>query len=433
MKGIGFALCEQFTICRVTDRLTFSFFTDYIGIIFAALTVILWIAAGIYSIDYLKEDRHKKRFFVFFVLLGVSLLLMSFASNLFTFYLCYELVTLLSFPLVLHDGTKESVKAGIKYLIYSFTGAYLALLGFFLLNPCLETLSFAKTADFTGKLITVTGTKEELAVFLMILGFGVKAGMWPMHSWLPTAHPVAPSPASGILSGMIVKAGVLGIIRVLFFMGGAEVIRESTLRFVWIALVLITVLLGSLKAFREPVLKKRLAYSTVSQAAYILFGLSMLGPAAYEGAVLQMMAHAFAKCALFLIAGALIHATGRKNADDFPGIGKKYPLLMSCFILCSLSLIGIPPTGGFVAKWFLGVGALEAAEVGFATWFGPVVLLISALLTAGYLLPMGVKAFMPGRDEKDEFADCGSISLLMQLPILVLTVLSVALGVIAYF
>ncbi len=267
----------------------------------------------------------------------------------------------------------------------------------------------------------------------MLVGFGVKAGMWPMHAWLPTAHPVAPSPASAVLSGMIVKAGMLGIIRVLFYTVGGGFIKGTWVQYAWLTLILITVFMGSMQAFREPLLKKRLAYSTVSNVSYVLFGIAVLDTMAYDGAMYQFAAHAFAKCALFLIAGILIHLTEKKQVGDFVGIGKKYPVLMWCFLICSFSLTGIPPTGGFTAKWFLCLGALKAEGLGVLSWFGPVILLVSALLTAGYLLPMGMKAFLPGEDYEDNFAECKKVPMVMLIPVIILTVLSVCVGLIPMF
>lgn len=424
-------LSIRFGSIKIVDRLFLSFGLDSLGLLFAVITLILWIAAGVYSIAYMKHAKHKARYYAFYIILGFVLVLMGMASNIFTFYLCYELMTLVSAPLVMHDQTSDAVKAGIKYMLYSFVGAYFVLFGLFTLNQSMESLEFAKAPMLNTTVLAGSDVRVMVAVFLVIVGFGVKAGMWPMHAWLPTAHPVAPSPASAVLSGMIVKAGMLGIMRLVFYMVGGAFIKGTWIQYAWIALTLITVLMGSMQAYREPLLKKRFAYSTVSNASYILFGLAMLNETAYEGAMYQFVAHAFAKCACFMIAGALIHATGFKKVSDYIGIGKKYPVLMWSFLFCTLSLVGIPPTGGFTAKWFLCLGALEnSSYLGFVSWLGPVILLVSALLTAGYMLPMAMRGFMPGNDYEDKYPDCEKISPLMQVPIVVLTVLSVLVGII---
>lgn len=232
---------------------------------------------------------------------------------------------------------------------------------------------------------------------IMLIGFGVKAGMFPLHAWLPAAHPVAPAPASAILSAVIVKAGVLAVIRTVYYIFGASFLRGTWVQTVWLTLTLITVFMGSMLAYREPVFKKRLAYSTVSQLSYILFGLAVMDVSSINGSLLHVLAHGLIKATLFLCAGAIIYTTGKTRVNELRGIGKEMPLLMWCYTIVSLGLIGIPPTGGFISKWYLAVGSLSGALPIFR-WLGPAVLLISALLTAGYLLPLTIHGFLPGDD-----------------------------------
>ena len=228
------------------------------------------------------------------------------------------------------------------------------------------------------------------------MGFGVKAGLYPMHGWLPTAHPVAPAPASALLSGVITTAGVFCILRTLFYVAGAASIRGSWVQYTPLGLSVFTVFLGSMMAYREKVLKKRLAYSTVSQISYALVGLFMLQPTAIAGGLLQILFHAFTKICLFLCAGSIIFKTEKTRTDELRGIGKEMPVTLWAFALASLSLIGIPPASGFVSKWYLATGSLAAGS-GVFRWLSPVVLLISALLTAGYLLPVVIDGFFPGK------------------------------------
>ena len=263
--------------------------------------------------------------------------------------------------------------------------------------------------------------------FVMILGFGVKAGMFPMHAWLPAAHPVAPAPASAVLSAMIVKAGVLAIIRVVT-MFGRDFLRNTWMQTAWICLTLITVFMGSLLAYREPVLKKRLAYSTVSQLSYILFGLAVMNEEALAGSLLHVLAHGFVKAALFLCAGAIIYKTGKTRVEEMRGIGREMPLTMWCFTIASLGLIGIPPTGGFISKWYLAIGSLKSGLPVLAV-LGPIVLLVSALLTAGYLLPLTINGFFPGANFDYDKLQKKEPCKLMTVPILILTVLSVLVGI----
>lgn len=433
---------QGMTLFRLTKALPVYFKPDRLGFLFAAVVTVVWILAGFFCFSYMephkgKREEGEKRFYGFYFIVYGILNGLVFSGNLVTFYMFYEMMTLFSVPLVLHTGNREAVMAGLKYLFYSFCGAYMVLFGLYILYRYGNTLTF--TAGGVLNLEMVAGKEGLLlaAAFLMILGFGVKAGMFPLHAWLPTAHPAAPAPASAALSAVIVKAGVFGMIRVVYDMFGADFIRGTWVQTVWMSLALLTVFMGSMLAFRENVLKKRLAYSTVSQLSYILFGLALLQPTAMEGALLHVVYHAFIKCALFLAAGAIIHKTGKTKVDGLRGIGKQMPVTLWCYTVASLALIGIPPASGFISKWYLAQGALDSGIPVFS-WLGPVVLLVSALLTAGYLLPVTMRGFFPGsgyrypeegeKGKKLFFSLTKEASPLMLVPLLVLAVLAAALG-----
>lgn len=418
---------QEFTLFYLTEKLPIYFSLDNIGRIFVGIVTIVWVLAGFFSFEYMKHEQKEKRYYGFYLIVYGVLLALDSAGNLVTFYLFYEAMTLTSLPMVLHSETKEAIRAGLKYLFFSLCGAYMVLFGLYFLNKYGMTLTFtpggvldpAVIAGHEGLLLT--------AAFLMILGFGVKAGMFPLHAWLTAAHPVAPAPASAVLSGIIVKAGVLGIIRVVYFLFGAEFLSGTWVQETWMILALLTIFMGSMMAYREKVLKKRLAYSTVSQVSYILFGLSVMNAEGSLGAILHVVCHAFTKCGLFLVAGAIIYKTGKTKVDELRGIGKQMPVTIWCYTILSLTLIGIPPTGGFISKWYLGQGSL-ATKMPVLSWLGPVILLISALLTAGYLLSITIKGFLPGEDY-----DYGSLEkkeppLIMVIPILLLTALAVLVG-----
>lgn len=418
-----------------TDTLTISFSQDYIGRVFALVLSIVWLCVGAFSFEYMKHEKNNKRFFgTYIALLGV-LMGLCFADNLFTYYAFYEFMTLGSFAMVLHNQSHEAVMAGLKYMFYSFAGAYMVLFGLFFVhkNTHVTAMTFS-----LGGIVIESNLVLQIAILLMIVGFSVKAGMFPMHSWLPSGHSVAPAPASAVLSAVIVKVGVLGIIRVIYYIFGREPFLNSFISRIAMALSLVTVLMGSMMAYKEKLLKRRLAYSTVSQVSYILFGLFMVDGTALMGSVVHVAAHAFIKSALFLCAGAIIYLTGATRVDELKGIGKKMPVLMWCYTIVSLGLIGIPPFGGFASKWYLCMGALKSG-ISFYSWFGPVVLLISALLTAGYLLPISINAFLPGKDYEKEAANeenheykayrnFKKPSKLLVIPIVILTVMSVLIG-----
>jgi multicomponent Na+:H+ antiporter subunit D len=229
------------------------------------------------------------------------------------------------------------------------------------------------------------------------------------------------------MSGIIVKMGVLGMTRVVYYLVGAEFLRGTWVQTAWMSLSLVTVFMGSMLAYREKVMKKRLAYSTVSQASYILFGLSMLQPQAMTGALLHVVFHAVIKSCLFLSAGAIIYKTHKTKVEDLRGIGKEMPVAIWCYTFAAAALIGIPPASGFISKWYLATGALSSGVETFS-WLGPVVLLVSALLTAGYLLPITVNGFLPGADYDYAGLEKKEPNLTMLIPLLILAALAVLLG-----
>lgn len=368
---------------------------------FVTLATVVWVPVGIYSVVYMRHEGGEKRFFGLYLLVYGVLACLDFAGNLVTMYLFYELMTLVSFPLVMHGGTREAIMAALKYLFYSLCGAYMGLFGIYFLYRYCGSPAFTPGGVLSSGAADGQGGILLAAIFLMLVGFGAKAGMFPLHAWLPTAHPVAPSPASAVLSGVIVKSGVLAVIRVVYYIAGPELLRGTWVQYAWMTLALATVFMGSLLAYREPVLKKRLAYSTVSQVSYILFGLAVLSPGGFTGALLHVAFHGVVKSGLFLTAGVFLSRCGKTRVEELVGIGRRMPAVLWSFTLLSLALIGIPPACGFVSKWYLAQGALEAnigpwADVGIA------VLLLSALLTAGYLLPITMKGFFPGRQEPFE-------------------------------
>ena len=417
----------MYLLFNLTENLPILFKVDAMSIIFAAVTIIIFLGSGIFSLEYMKHEQKKKRFYVFYLLAFLVLMGLCFAGNLITFYLFFEMLTLASTPLVLHSGSREANMAGLKYLFYSLCGAYMALFGLYFVSKYGNTLTFSEGGVINQELAAGHTGLLLVAAFVMILGFSVKAGMFPMHAWLSAAHPVAPAPASAVLSAVIVKAGVLGIIRVIYYIFGAAFLKGTWVQTAFMVLTLITIFMGSMLAYREPVLKKRLAYSTVSQVSYILFGLSALDMNSVTGGVLHVIAHGFIKAALFLCAGAIIYMTGKTRVEELKGIGKEMPLLMWCYTIVSLGLIGIPPTGGFISKWYLAMGSPETGIPGFS-WIGPVVLLVSALLTAGYLLPITIQGFFPGADYDYKALKKKEPSALMTVPVLILTVLTVFMG-----
>lgn len=419
---------HELLVWQITDRLAIYYHIDEISTLFACLMTGVWFLAAVYSMEYMKHEQKPARFFMFYTMSLGALVSLCFSGNMMTLYLSYEYMTLLTVPLVIHTGEVDAVRAGMKYLGYSIFGAGLGLLGFFFLNTYCVTTDFVPGGTLDMAMVAGNETLMLIIFLLMTIGFGCKAGMFPLHAWLPTAHPVAPSPASAVLSGIITKGGVIAIIRVTFYLFGADFIRGTWAQTTVLVLAIITIFMGSMLAYKEKLLKKRLAYSTVSQVSYVLFGLMLLTPAGFLGALLQVVFHAIAKNTLFLSAGAVIYKTGRKYVDELKGIGKEMPITMWCFAIASLSLIGIPPTAGFVSKWHLAQGAL-LPEIGTIGLVGVAILMISALLTAGYLLPIVSDAFFPGKNYDYAGFKKKEVNALMSVPLIILAVLIVVFGV----
>lgn len=422
----------QLHLFAIGENMDIFFHADKMGRIFMTIVTIVFPLVGIYAFEYMGHYEQEQRFFGFYLMVYGVLLALSYAGNIVTFYLFYEMMSIFSMPLVFHFRTKEAVMAGLKYLFYSLSGAYFVLFGIYFLNQYTTTLNF--TAGGTLDMTKVAGNEGLLLVvaMCMIVGFGVKAGMIPLHAWLPNAHPIAPAPASAALSSIIVKMGVFGVMRVVYYLFGVDFLRGTWVQFTWITLTLITVFFGSMMAYREKVFKKRLAYSTVSQVSYILFGMALMHPTALTGSLLHILFHAMIKSALFMSAGAVIYKCGVERVDDMKGIGKKMPVIMWSFTLCSLALIGIPPASGFISKWYLATGAL-ATGLSVVSWLGPVVLLVSALLTAGYLLPIAIDGFFPGPDFDYENLEKKEPTKQMLVPIMILAALAILLGVFPNF
>jgi len=408
----------------VTPEIMLLLRNDGLSKLFCVLVSLVWLMVGVYSFHYLKGSENKVNFYGFYLIALGVLQGVGMAGNLVSFYLFYEWMTLMTVPLVFYTRTKESVRAARKYLFYSVAGASMALAGIFLLAGNAEGLRFGAGALNDS----INEPQVLVAAVLLILGFGTKAGMFPMHGWLPTAHPVAPAPASAVLSGVITKAGVLGIIRSVYYLIGVDFLAGTFVQTMFLTLALLTVFMGSMLAYKEKVLKKRHAYSTVSQVSYVLFGLALMSPAGLAAGLLHMVFHSVIKNALFLFAGTVIHETGEERVEELKGLGRQMPITFWCFTFASLALVGIPPTSGFVSKWYLATVALSA-PVGVFSYLGPAVLLVSALLTAGYLLTIMADGFFPGKNFVEQEPKARENYPSMLIPLAVFALAAVFLGI----
>jgi multicomponent Na+:H+ antiporter subunit D len=369
--------------------------------LFALVASTLWIVNSVYSIGYMRgnDEPRQTSFYVCFAVALWATMGIAFAKNLFTLFIFYEILTLSTYPLVTHKANAEAIRAGRIYLLI-LIGTSMVLL----LPAIAWTWILAGTLDFTpGGILDGKAGPAMLAVLLALFAFGIgKAALMPLHFWLPAAM-VAPTPVSALLHAVaVVKAGVFTILKVVVYIFGIKTLSSTGASGWLIYAACITLLLASMIALSRGNLKARLAYSTVSQLAYIVLGAALATSSSVIGAGKHIAMHAAGKITLFFCAGAIYVAAHRTEISQLDGIGRKMPITMAAFMIGSLSIIGLPPFGGTWSKWYPAVGSLEAGYQ-----FVVAVLMISSLLNVAYLMPIVARAFFKALDSKDGTAKVG--------------------------
>ncbi|PLX46901.1 MAG: cation:proton antiporter [Desulfobulbaceae bacterium] len=411
----------EYTLVEVLPGLAIQFRVDPMGMLFALVSSSLWIATSAYSIGYMRglNEHSQTRYFAFFAVALSATIGVAFSANLFTMYLFYEMLSLATYPLVTHHQDHEARISGRKYLSY-ILGTSIGLV----LPAMLILYSLTGTLDFASQGILPLGlSKSTVTVLLLMCVFGfAKAGIMPFHAWLPAAM-VAPTPVSALLHAVaVVKVGVFSIFRVITGIFGTNLLSSLNLGTVLCYIAAFTILTASLIALSQDGLKRRLAFSTIGQLSYIILGASLLSPKAMTGGLMHIAMHAFGKITLFMCAGAIFVATSKKYISEMVGIGKRMPVTMAAFLIGSLSVIGLPPTGGFISKWFLVLGTLEADQIVML-----VVLLSSSLLNAAYFLPVVYRAFFCTPEESMFEDKIQEAPLWCVVPLVITAILSVGL------
>jgi multicomponent Na+:H+ antiporter subunit D len=397
---------------------------DFLSLLFVSLSAVLWLLTTVYAIGYLEESPHRSRFFGFFSLCVMATMGIALAGNLLTFFVFYETLTVVTFPLVVHRGTREALIAGRTYLLYTLFGGVLLLTG----TAWLYLLAGA--ADFTpgGSVAHLLDSHRAALVLifvLMIAGLGVKAAMVPLHGWLPQAM-VAPAPVSALLHAVaVVKAGAFGIVRVVYDVFGVQVAADLRVLAPLAALAGVSILYGSVRALAQDDLKKRLAYSTISQLAYITLGVAMLGPLATTGALVHLVHQGVMKITLFLCAGVVAETLGIHRVSEMGGVARRLPATMAAFSVAAFGMIGVPGTAGFISKWYLGLGALA----GDAPWV-LVVLALSSILNAMYFLPILAMAWFGAPAGGWSQRGRREASWMLLVPAVITAALTLALGLV---
>ena len=384
----------HYTLSVIAPGISISFRVDGLSLIFGIASSFLWIFASFYNIGYMRSlgEHAQTRYYACFTAAILGAQGVSYSGSLFTLYLFYEIITIVTYPLVAHHQDEEAYEGGRKYLVY-LMGTSKGLL----LPAMVLTYVFTGTMEFSSGIHRGIFPPEVahgwiIAVYgLFILGFA-KSAMMPLHNWLPSAM-VAPTPVSALLHAVaVVKAGVFCISRVMLSVFGTELLSSLNLGIYTAYFASFTIIMASVIALTQDDLKARLAYSTVSQLSYIVLGVALLVPTGIVGGIIHIINHGFSKITLFFCAGAIYVATHKKLISELDGIGYSMPFTMGAFALASLSMIGVPPVAGFVTKWYLVQGCLDIKELGLV-----IVLMVSSLLNAGYFAPITIRAFFPGR------------------------------------
>jgi len=416
----------EYNLFPILPGIDFKFRVDALGMVFATISSFLWIFASVYSVGYMRSAHEKSqtRFFACFAASLSAAVGGAFSANLFTLIIFYEALSLVTYPLVYHKETEESWEGGKKYVVYLVGASKI-----FLLMAVAATYYLAGSLDFMpkGLLANVSASPVLLTVVYItfLIGFA-KAGIMPFHAWLPAAM-VAPTPVSALLHAVaVVKMGVFCVLRVVLHVFGQGLLATLDLGIATAYVVSFTIIMASIYALTADNLKTRLAYSTVSQLSYIILGAVLLTPTATIGSIVHIASHAFSKITLFFCAGAIYCSAHKTLVSELSGIGKKLPWTMTAFFLGSLSMIGVPPAAGFISKWYLAIGSIEAKEIPIL-----VVLLISAILNAAYFLPITYKAFFEkeehGHGHHAEHEDIKEIPM-VAIPLFLTGIVSIVMG-----
>ena len=414
------------TIFKILPGISVTFRADAFSMIFAVAASFLWIIAVFYSMGYMRglEEHAQTRFNTCFALALFGAMGVAFADNLFTLYLFYEIVSICTYPLVAHHQDEEGYMGGRKYIVYLTTTAkgfiLPAMILIYVLTGSLDFATNISTGIFPADVNTTIVT---ILYILCIFGFA-KNGVMPFHHWLPGAM-VAPTPVSALLHAVaVVKVGVFATTRVMLYVFGVNTMSALNLGVPTAYFVSFTILMASVIALSKDNLKSRLAYSTVSQLSYIILGVALLTPTAIEGGLIHIVNHAFSKITLFFCAGAIYVASHKKNISEMSGLGRSMPFTFAAFGIASLSMIGVPGAAGFITKWYLLFGSMQANQVGIL-----LVLLASTLLNAAYFVPVTYRAFFGKLPEGTHREALREADKAMVIPLTITAIISIIIGI----
>ena len=418
---------EELLLFRITKNISLGFKLDNLGSVFCGMLAVLWPLATLYAFEYMKHESHEKIFFMFYTATYGVTLSIALSADIVTMYCFYEVLTLVTLPLVMHTLSREAILASRNYLYYSLGGAAFAFIGVVFI------VVYGSTTAFTpGGVLDVAALGDRSGLMLLIFvlafcGFSVKAAMFPFSFWLPQAG-VAPTPVTALLHAVaVVKAGAFTLMRLTYYSFGADNIRGTYAQYIPMAMAIFTIVYGCSRALKETHIKRRLAWSTVSNLSYIIFGITIMTPLGLEAALSHMISHAAMKICAFFCAGAIITSANREYVHQLNGLGRKMPKVFGVLTVSGMALMGVPGLSGFIGKWRLVEAAVDSENT--LAYVGIAALMVSALLTAIYMLTMSIRAFFPGKDfDYSLVEDAKDPGWMMILPLVLFVIFMVYYG-----
>ncbi len=412
---------------NISKGLPLALSADGMSRIFAGLIALLWPIAVSYAIEYMVHEGGENTFYTFYLITYGVTCGLAFSDNLLTLYLFYEFLTLITLPIVMHGMKEKNIAAGRKYVLYSIGGAAFAFIGMVVVLNQAGTTEFLYGGVFKG----LEGSEADIMRMIFVMtffGFGVKAAIFPLHGWLPSAS-VAPTPVTALLHAVaVVNCGAFAIIRVIYYIFGTELLYGTWAQNLCLIMSVVTIIFGSSMALKEQHFKRRLAYSTISNLSYMLFGASLMTPEGLTGSLSHFVFHGIIKITLFFVAGIVLCKYEKAYVDELYGYGRKMKITFGAFTVAGLGLMGIPPTIGFASKWQLITGAAKSG--GVPATVGILAILVSAVLTALYIFSLIFRAYFPGSGfDNETISDVKDPGLFMKVPLIILSVLIIVLGI----
>ena len=400
---------------------------DGLARIFATLTSVGWIANGFFSFEYMSKEENQVQFFAFYLMADGLINGFSYAGSYGTMKLFYILISVAIIPLIVHRQDEKSVQAALYYAAFFLIGLIGLEIGGGYVSRFLTSKEFVAGGSLDAAAVAGHEGMFLFMAFLLIVSYSIKSCLFPFHGWTKIVTEAAPVAASGAISGVVTKTGIIAVIRIVASMIGADILRDTWVQYVWMVLAVLSIFIGAVLAYKTDALAERMAYSTVGQVGCVLYGVSLMENRAITGALVLLTAHTLASLVLFFTVGAIVYQTGYKRASELRGIGRQVPHMMFCFSLVSFVIMGIPPTLGFVGDWNVSLGALETS-IPCLPEIGIVIFIFGELFAAGYQFNIILRGFFPGERYDYVHENVCRPSLFTRLPAYLLTAAVYVIG-----